>query len=127
VRVADSHAADAVGRPARRTTQPSPNHGRGPLDYVSIASLLVTLLAIGLAVVSFGALSLPPAVLATLLARRAQHELPRSSPVGAQRLSVLAWWMSVAAMALSLVALVALLLDVARLGELGSRFVDRAR
>jgi len=47
--------------------------------YVSLASLFVTFVAIGLAVVSFGVLSLPPAGIAMLLARSARHELRHDS------------------------------------------------
>jgi cytochrome c biogenesis protein CcdA len=90
-------------------------------------SLLVTFVAILLAIISFGVLAIAPAVIATLLGRRARRELRDDSPAAAQRLAAIAWWMSVIAMALALVALAVLLLDVARVGEVGDRLVERAR
>ena len=111
-----------------------PLHGRHPRPpratgadasgYVSLASILVGFIAIMLVVASFGVLSIPPAAIGLLLGSRARRELRDDSPPAARHLAAVAWWVSVVAMVLSVVAIVVLLLDV---GGIVDRLVERAR
>jgi hypothetical protein len=113
-------------RPTHRTLGPRQATGTDRSTHVSLASLLVTFVAIAMAPASFGVLSLAPAAVATLLARRARDELGRDSPTPAHALAAIAWWAAVVVLAFSLVALVILLLDVAGVDELGERVVEKA-
>ena len=82
-------------RPTQLTGPLGPHPTRAdPSTTMSLAALLLTAIAIALAVVSFGVLAAPPAVLAA---------------------------------ALSLIAVVVLVLDVADVGDVANRVVDRAR
>ena len=101
--------------------------GAEPATYLALASLLIGVVAIGLAIVTYGFGAIPPAAIAALLGRRASHELREESPAAARRLAALAWGTSVTVLALSLVALALLLLDLARLGDVANRLVERAR
>src|SRR5919198_5063643 len=113
--------------PLQGRTRPRHDTREEPATYLALASLLIAVVAIGLAAVTYGLGAIPPAAIATLLGRRARHELREETPPATRRLAALAHGTSVTALAFSLIALALLLIDLARVGEVANRLVERAR
>jgi hypothetical protein len=99
---------------------------RGLASPASLAAVIASIVAMLLVVASFGILSVPPAAIGMLLASRGRRELTADSGRAAQRFAALAWWMSVAAFALSAAALLLLVLDLAHVGGVADQAVEQA-
>lgn len=104
----------------RNTHIPAVRHGStsdaGHSGIRAWAALLLSVLAVALVVTTFGILSLPLALAAMALAGGLRHRGPPGrSELGI--VAVVAWWVSVLAVAITAIAVIVLALDLAGLGS----------
>lgn len=99
---------------------------RGGANTLARVALLADVVALMLLVPSFGILSLPLAAFAMAMAAAARRRLDAGASAHGHRVVTAAWWLSVLAALLTLIALVVLALDLTGAGGPGEA-VEEAR